>query len=133
MLREMSAHSIVFDPNRKDPFGAYPEPLPQHLGLELPDPDVLTQFCRKYRLRELAIWGHALEPSYPKDAPIEVMIGYAGSRAWVKATQDQMSGLLTELFGRECKVLERPEVDVSENPILRRRFFRSVKTLYLER
>ncbi len=133
MLREMSARSIVFDPNRKDPFGAYPEPLPQHLGFALPDPGALTLFCRKYRLKELAIWGHALEPAYPKDAAIEVMIGYGNSRQWVRVTSDQMSVLLTDLFGRECKVLERPEVDVSENPILRRRFFRSVKTLYLER
>jgi len=129
----MSTQSIVFDPNRKDPFGAYPEPLPRHLGFELPEPEALTLFCRKQRLKELAIYGHVLEPSYPKDASIEVMIGYVNARQWVRLTNDEMSSLLTTLFGRECKVIERTEVDVSENPILRRRFFRSVKTLYLER
>lgn len=122
----------VPDLERSSPFGPYPEPLPASISFTLPPAAELTKFCRKWRVRELAVYGHALATKLNPDVPLEVMIGFWNRSQWLTTDLTRMRDALAGMLGHPVKLIERAEVDVSQNPILRQRIYRSIKTLYLE-
>jgi len=112
------------------PFGPYPEKLPENVTIALPPADELTRFCRRLQIKDLAIYGHVLEAQSPPGAPIELMVAFW--KPWTLMNVATVEQYLSTLFDRPVKLIERSVVDVSENPILRQRIYRSIKTLYLE-
>lgn len=133
MLRtEMTGHRQT--PNDgPGPFGPYPEPLPGWLSVALPPAADLTAFCRRWKIKDLAIFGAAVQLGGDPSAPVEAMVGFWRAGQWVLDDFARLQGEICGLFGREVNLIERATVDVSNNPVLRQRIFRSVRTIYLER
>ena len=116
----------------RSPFGPYPEPLPESIAWTLPSAEDLTRFCRRWRVKELAVYGHALEVELTAGVPLEIMIGFFAQSQWLSTDLNRMRVALAGMLGHEVKLMERAEVDASQNPILRQRIFRSIKTLFLD-
>jgi hypothetical protein len=132
MIRVMNKILVPGGPEQRSPFGPYPQPLPKNICVTLPSPEDLTKFCRKWRVRELSIYGHVLESDIPPHVPVEIMVGFRSATGWMKTEFNEMVDQLGALFEHKVLLIERAEVDVSSNPVLRGRVFRSVKTLFLE-
>jgi len=132
MINVMYKNMAQADSKERSPFGPYPQPLPKNICVTLPSPEDLTKFCRKWKVRELSIYGHVLESDIPATAPVEIMIGFFSATGWMKTDIKAMADQLGQLFEHKVTLIERAEVDVSSNPVLRGRIFRSVKTLFLE-
>ncbi len=132
MIKAMLKNSVRPVVEQRSPFGPYPQPLPKTICVTLPSAEDLTKFCRKWKVRELSIYGHVLESDIPPQVPVEIMVGFWRTTGWVKTDIELMASQLGELFEHKVTLIERAEVDVSGNPVLRGRIFRSVKTLFLE-
>lgn len=99
----------------------------------MPPAPALTALCRRWKIRDMAIYGTAIETGAPPEAPLDVMVGFWRPGQWVLDDFKRLETEIRELFGRDVHLIERAEVDVSNNPVLRQRIFRSVRTIYLER
>lgn len=115
------------------PFGPYPERLPGWLSASLPPAPELTALCRRWKIKDLALYGPAVQLGGDPNAPIDAMVGFWRPGQWVLDDFSRLASEIRDLFGREVQLIERATVDMSNNPVLRQRIFRSVRTIYLER
>ncbi|RIL04303.1 hypothetical protein DCC78_01635 [bacterium] len=107
--------------------------MPGWLTVALPAAADLTTFCRRWKIKDLAIYGTAVQFGGDPAAPVEAMVGFWRPGQWVLDDFARLQTEICDLFGREVHLIERATVDLSNNPVLRQRIFRSVRTIYLER
>src|SRR5688572_9123078 len=93
------------------------------------DPKQIADFCRRWKVTELALFGSALREDFRDASDVDVLVTFAeGSRASF-ADLDAMESELTALFGRRVDLVERALVEQSENYIRRREILASAERL----
>ena len=105
-------------------------------NIELPIPKI-AQFCQKWNLIELALFGSVLRDDFcPESSDIDVMIefhpdAYAAFKGFdYFSTLDQMEEELQLLFGREVDVIARSSIEQSQNYLRRHEILSSAKVVY---
>jgi predicted nucleotidyltransferase len=98
--------------------------------LDVPMQQIAT-FCRKWRIRELALFGSVLREDFGPESDVDVLVTFEAdtSRSLldVIAAEEELSGVL----GRKVDLIERPTVEKSENWIRRRSILNSARTIYV--
>lgn len=113
------------------PFGPYPGGMPTGLPITLPTAKELTEFCRKFKIQELGIFGHVFDADFAAEATVEVLVHFRQGQ-FVLPELSRLELALGSTFERSVKVVERAQVDASFNPILRQRLGKSLRLLYRE-
>lgn len=98
-------------------------------NVAVPD-DRLEEFCRKWRITELAVFGSVLREDFAGDSDIDVLVTFEESAPWSLWDIVHMGDELEDLFGRRVDIAERPAVEQSENYIRRRDILNSARTIY---
>lgn len=111
------------------PFGPYPGGMPVGMPITLPGAKELTEFCRRFKIQELGIFGHVFDADFADDASVEVLVHFRQGQ-FVLPELSRLEIALGSLLQRSVKVVERAQVDASFNPILRQRLSKSLKLLY---
>ncbi len=106
------------------------EEIRQRLGISDSD---LEDFCRRWNILELAIFGSALRDDFTPDSDIDLMAQYgpADKRSLmdhIKAEEE-----LTDLLGRKVDLSTKKGVESSKNWIIRRRILDSAEVIYESR
>ena len=106
------------------------EEIRQRLGISDSD---LEDFCRRWNILELAIFGSALRDDFTPDSDIDLLAQYgpADKRSLmdhVKAEEE-----LTDLLGRKVDLSTKKGVESSKNWIIRRRILDSAEVIYESR
>jgi hypothetical protein len=104
------------------------KPMP-HPALDVPR-EKIVDFCRHWRISELALFGSALRPEFRPDSDVDVLVSFAPEAHWTLLDYVRMEQELAEIFGRRVDLLSRRAVEQSANAILRQRIFESAETLY---
>lgn len=81
------------------------------------DRDVLAEFCRKWRIRELSVFGSALRDDFGPQSDIDFLVSFAPDAPWDLWDLVSLRDELVALTGREVDVVDR---DALRNPYLRR-------------
>ena len=101
-------------------------------GITLPM-DRIADFCRRWKVRELAVFGSFLRDDFRDDSDIDLLIDPLYGVKWsfddVFAMQDEMTALL----GREAQIVERSSVEASPNYIRRKRILSTAVPIHVER
>ncbi|MBV9750754.1 MAG: nucleotidyltransferase domain-containing protein [Acetobacteraceae bacterium] len=94
------------------------DPIP--IALAVAAPDVLPALCRRFRARQLDLFGSATDGRFdPAHSDLDFLVAFEALSG--SAYADAYFGLrdgLAELFGREVDLITEPAL---ENPYLRRR------------
>ncbi len=93
----------------------------------------LTHFCRRWRIRELALFGSALREDFGPDSDVDLLVTFAPEAAWSLLDHVRMQAELSELLGRPVDLVSRRAIERSANPIRKREILTSAKTVYAER
>jgi len=98
-------------------------------GVDIPE-DKLQAFCRKWKIRQLALFGSVLRDDFGPESDVDCLVDFAPDADWglldvIRAEQE-----LSELLGRPVDLVERPVVERSENWIRRRRILQTARTIY---
>ena len=98
-------------------------------GVDIPE-DKLQAFCRKWKIRQLALFGSVLRDDFGPESDVDCLVDFAPDADWglldvIRAEQE-----LSELLGRPVDLVERPVVEQSENWIRRRRILQTARTIY---
>jgi len=90
----------------------------------------IEAFCRRWRIRELALFGSAGRGQVRPDGDVDVLVSFEEGAEPTLFEFSRLSRELGELFGRDVDVLSRRGVEESRNPYRRREILGTLETLY---
>ena len=99
------------------------------VGIEIPD-EALAEFCRRWKITELALFGSALRKDFRSDSDLDFLVTFAPDAEWSLFDHFHMENELVKLFGREVDLVSRQALEESPNWIRRRAILESAETLY---
>jgi uncharacterized protein len=97
-------------------------------GIEL-DSEAIRAFCKKWKVRELFLFGSILRDDFRRDSDVDLMFELEEG---VKLTLDAMLNMESELaglLGRRVDLVPRSSVEQSDNYIKRRSILNSAERI----
>ena len=99
------------------------------VAIDIPQQE-LDDFCRKWKIREVSLFGSVLREDFGPRSDVDVMVAFEPGA--VNSLLDMVDAELelAKVLGRPVDLLERSAVEHSENWIRRRRILGSARTIY---
>jgi len=98
-------------------------------GIQI-DEATLADFCRRWKVRELALFGSALRQDFGPDSDVDLLVAFEPDARWGLFDHFRMERELAEMLGREVDLVTRRSVDASANWIRRREILQTARTIY---
>ena len=90
----------------------------------------LADFCRKWQVAELSLFGSALRGDFRPDSDVDILVDFAPETSRTLFDLVEMEEELRRIFGREVDLVEKKAVEQSENYIRRRGILSSARVVY---
>src|SRR5438067_2138700 len=90
----------------------------------------IHSFCRKWRIKELCVFGSILRDDFRPDSDVDFLVTYDENAEWDLSDHVQMQEELGELVGRPVDLLTRYAVETDPNWIFRRAVLSSTEQIY---
>jgi predicted nucleotidyltransferase len=94
--------------------------------VEVPD-GAIESFCRKWKIKELALFGSVLREDFRPDSDIDVLATFAPDAKWSVFDHARMSQELSTVLGREADVVETTGL---RNPFRRHEIMVTRRVIY---
>lgn len=91
------------------------------------DQERIADFCRKWQITELALFGSVLRDDFRPDSDVDVLVTFAPEAKWSLMDLAEIEIELTEIFGRGVDLVEK---DALKNPFRRYAILTSKEVLY---
>ena len=98
------------------------------LVIDVPQ-DELNKFCRRWRVRELALFGSVQRDDFGPASDIDVLISFDDDAPWTLGDLTTMQDELAALFGCPVDLVEREGL---RNPFRRDRILSTPRVIYEE-
>jgi hypothetical protein len=99
-------------------------------NLKIPQ-DKLASFSRRWRIRELALFGSALREDFGPESDLDILVTFEPEVEWSLFDHVRMERELEALLGRSIDLVSKRAVERSENWILRREIFDTAEVFYV--
>lgn len=100
-------------------------------GITLPA-DRIADFCRRWKIRELAVFGSFLRDDFRPDSDLDLLYTFADDVHWTLFDLVTMDEELAVIVGRDVDLVCRPAVERSQNYIRRRQILGTAEPIYVE-
>jgi predicted nucleotidyltransferase len=100
------------------------EIVQERLGV---DPRQIEVFCRKWRVRELSLFGSALREDFRPDSDVDLLVVFKPDDGWDLWDIIAMESELQQLFGRKVDLVEKRAL---KNPFRRFEILTTRQVLY---
>ncbi len=94
--------------------------------IEIPK-DRITEFCRRWRVKELAIFGSALGDDFRPDSDVDVLVVFQDDAKWNLFDHLKAEEELKQIFGREVDLVEKKAI---RNPFRRQHILSNNEVIY---
>ena len=92
-------------------------------------PDAIAEFCDRWNVTELSLFGSVLRDDFVRESDIDVLVEFEpGSVPGIEFVS--MASELSRLLGRPVDVVTRPAVERSPNYIRRNEILDSAQVIY---
>jgi hypothetical protein len=95
-------------------------------NIDLPQ-DKIADFCRRWKVVELALFGSVLRDDFRPDSDIDVLVTFTPDAPWslfeIVQIQEELKGML----GREIDIVEK---DAIRNPFRRHEILNHMEVVY---
>ena len=92
----------------------------------------LTEFCRRWQITELAIFGSVLREDFNAQSDLDVLVSFAPGSDWSLFDHLQMQEELSAATGRPVDLVSRRAIERSDNWIRRGSILESAQVIYAE-
>jgi hypothetical protein len=106
--------------------------MPVAGALKLDRPEI-ADFCRRWKVRELAVFGSALREDFRADSDVDLLVTFAPDATWGLLDQVTMEDELATILGRPVDLVSRHAVERSSNWIRREAILGSAETIHVAR
>lgn len=93
--------------------------------------DKIAEFCRRWKITELALFGSVLRDDFRPDSDIDVLVTFAPDSTRRFYDLIDMKEELERMLGRKVDLVEKRLVESSENYIRRRHILSHAETIYV--
>ncbi len=100
-------------------------PIPPVINLSR---SALTEFCFRWRVKELSLFGSVLRDDFGPSSDVDVLISFDGDAPWSLWDLTNMQDELSSLTGRRVDLVEREGL---RNPFRRQRILSTRRVLYV--
>lgn len=90
----------------------------------------ITAFCRRWHIRELALFGSALREDFGPESDLDILVTFEPDVEWSLLDHVRMEQELEALLGRPIDLFSRQAVELSHNWILRREILDTAEVVY---
>ncbi len=104
--------------------------IPERLAQLGVTAEQIEAFCRRWKIRELAVFGSVLRDDFRDDSDVDLLVTYEESTRWGAFKLVDMRDDACGLFGREVDLVERRLIARSKNFIRRREILRNARRVY---
>ncbi len=93
----------------------------------------LTEFCHKWQIKEMSLFGSVLRPDFRPDSDIDVLVSFAQDAEWSLLDHIRMEEELCELLGRPVDLVSKRAIERSGNWLRRKAILESAEVIYAAR
>ncbi len=90
----------------------------------------LADFCNRWRIQELALFGSVLRKDFTADSDVDVLVTFTDDTEWSLLDHIQMERELASLFEREVDLISKRAVEQSHNWMRRREILDNAQVLF---
>ena len=90
----------------------------------------ISEFCRRWRISELALFGSVLRSDFGPESDLDVLVTFSPEANWGLLDLYQMEQELVTLLGRDVDLLTRRAVQQSRNWLRRREILSTSQVVY---
>ena len=90
----------------------------------------IAEFCHKWQVIELALFGSVLRDDFRPDSDIDVMVQFHPDAHPTFSTLDRMEEELKTIFHRDIDLITRQGIETSRNYLRRHEILSSAKVIY---
>jgi hypothetical protein len=87
----------------------------------------ISEFCRKWKIIELSLFGSVLNENFRPKSDVDVLISLAADAPWSLYEWVDMMEELEEIFGRRVDLVEKAGL---RNPYRRREILKNRRVIY---
>lgn len=91
------------------------------------DREKIAAFCRRWKIKELALFGSVLREDFRPDSDVDVLVSFEPESGITFDNRVEMLDELTEIFGRKVDLVEK---DVIRNPFRRHEILTTKEVVY---
>jgi len=89
--------------------------------------DVIEAFCRKWRVKELSLFGSVLRGDFGPDSDVDVLVVFEDGAPWSLWDIVNMRDELVTIFGRDVGLVEKRAL---RNPFRKRHVLKAHEVIY---
>jgi predicted nucleotidyltransferase len=90
----------------------------------------IREYCQKWNIREMSLFGSVLRDDFRPDSDVDVLVTFAPDARYGLFQLSRMQRELKAILGRDVDLVERSEVETSDNPIRRRSVLQTAQRIY---
>ncbi len=87
----------------------------------------IVEFCQRWRVKELAVFGSALGDDFQPDSDVDVLVVFQDDAHWSLFDHFRAQEELEQIFGREVDLVEKAAV---RNPFRRHHILNHHEVIY---
>ena len=95
------------------------------------DREKIAEFCRRWKIVELALFGSVLRDDFQADSDVDVLVTFAPEAGWSLLDMARMREELNEIFGRNVDLVSKAGVQASRNPLRRQAILSSAEVIHV--
>jgi hypothetical protein len=89
--------------------------------------DRITEFCRRWQVKELSIFGSALGDDFRPDSDVDVLVVFQDDAKWDLFDHMKAEEELKQIFGRDVDLVEKRAI---RNPFRRHHILSNCEVIY---
>ena len=89
--------------------------------------DKIVAFCRRWKIKELALFGSVLREDFRPDSDVDVLVTFEPDGGFTFDNRVEMQDEITEIFGRKVDLVGK---DVIRNPFRRHEILTTKEVVY---
>lgn len=91
----------------------------------------IAEFCRRWRIRELALFGSVLREDFRPDSDVDMLVTFEPDAAWSLLDHVQMQEELSVMLGRSVDLVSRRGIERSRNHLRRKAILDSAEVIHV--
>lgn len=92
----------------------------------------IAEFCQRWRIRELALFGSVLRGDFGAESDIDVLVTFDRDVGWSLLDHIRMEQELERIFGRDVDLVTKRAVEGSHNWLRRQEILSTARIIFPE-
>ncbi|MDQ7030441.1 MAG: nucleotidyltransferase family protein [Ardenticatenia bacterium] len=93
-------------------------------------PEEMEAFCRRWKIRELALFGSVLREDFGPDSDVDILVEFEADADWSLLEHIRMQQELERLLGRKVDLISKRALKRSRNWLFRREVLNTAKAVF---